>query len=91
MCIRDRQRVADVAAHPHTLSGLFQQLGNDGGGRRLAVRAGDSDDRTFFFGDRTFEGGNDYELAHALLKLENTQVVQVASPEDVLMYLKNNG
>ena len=41
-----QQRVADVAAHPHTLSGLFQQLGNDGGGRRLAVRAGDSDDRT---------------------------------------------
>ena len=41
-----QQRVADIAAHPHTLSGLFQQLGNDGGGRRLSVRAGDSDDRT---------------------------------------------
>ena len=49
------------------------------------------DEKVIFFGDRTFEGGNDYELAQALLKLENTQVVQVASPEDVLMYLKNNG
>ena len=41
-------------------------------------------------GDRMFEGVNDYELAQALLKIEKTQVMQVASPEDVLMYLKNN-
>lgn len=46
--------------------------------------------KIIFFGDRTFEGGTDYELAQALLKLENTQVVQVSSPEDVLIFLKNN-
>lgn len=47
-------------------------------------------EKIIFFGDRTFEGGNDYELAHALHQLDNTQVVQVASPEEVLMFLKNN-
>lgn len=46
-------------------------------------------EKLVFFGDRTFKGGNDYELAQALLRLSNTQVVQVSSPEDVLMHLKN--
>lgn len=37
-----------------------------------------------FFGDRTFEGGNDYELACALRKYENTKVIQVENPDGVL-------
>ena len=48
-------------------------------------------EKLVFFGDRTFEGGNDYELAQALLRQNNTQVVQVESPEAVLMYLKSTG
>jgi len=47
------------------------------------------EDKIIFFGDKTFVGGNDYELAHALSLLDNTQVVQVNSPADVLMYLQN--
>lgn len=47
-------------------------------------------EKILFFGDRTFEGGNDFELARALLKFENTQVVQVNGPEDVLHFLKEN-
>ena len=42
-----------------------------------------------FFGDKTFKGGNDYELAHELLQMDNTKVVQVSSPDEVLKYLKN--
>lgn len=52
------------------------------------LRALYPDEETIFFGDRTFEGGNDYELAEALKTLENTQVVQVDIPEDVLKFLK---
>ena len=48
-------------------------------------------EKIIFFGDKTFEGGNDYELAEALRQLNNTIVVQVDNPEDVLTYLKNNG
>lgn len=36
-----------------------------------------------FFGDKTFKGGNDYELAQALRQLPNTAVVQVDGPEHV--------
>lgn len=43
-----------------------------------------------FFGDRTFDGGNDYELACALREYKNTKVVQVDTPQDVLEYLKIN-
>jgi phosphomannomutase len=50
-----------------------------------------SDEKIVFFGDKTFVGGNDYELAQALRQLENTEVVQINAPEEVLMYLKNNG
>jgi phosphomannomutase len=49
------------------------------------------DEEIVFFGDKTFVGGNDYELAQALRQLENTEVVQINAPEEVLMYLKNNG
>lgn len=47
------------------------------------------EEKIIFFGDKTFAGGNDYELAHALTLLDNTQVVQVSAPDDVLMYLQN--
>lgn len=42
------------------------------------------DEEIVFFGDRTFEGGNDYELAQALLKFKNTRIVQVSGPAEVL-------
>lgn len=40
-----------------------------------------------FIGDRTYEGGNDYALAFALKQMDNTKVVQVETPEDVLTNL----
>ena len=43
----------------------------------------------FFFGDKTFPGGNDYELAQALLKLEKTAVIQVENPDELLQKLKD--
>ena len=45
-------------------------------------------DKIIFLGDRTYEGGNDYALAAELLKMENTEVVQVENPDEVLNYLK---
>lgn len=48
------------------------------------------DEKIIFFGDKTFEGGNDFELAEALRKMDNTQVVQVDGPQEVLAYLQNN-
>ena len=36
---------------------------------------------------KTFSGGNDFELADALRKIDNTEVIQVESPIDVLKYL----
>ena len=41
-----------------------------------------------FFGDRTFKGGNDYALACRLKEMENTQVVQVDTPDTILDFLK---
>lgn len=46
------------------------------------------DEEIIFFGDKTMVGGNDYELAFALSELDNTLVVQVDSPDDVLKFLK---
>lgn len=51
------------------------------------LRASYPDEELIFFGDRTLPGGNDYELAQALLRLSNTQVVQVSGPDEVLNYL----
>ncbi len=45
------------------------------------------EEHIIFFGDKTMPGGNDYELASALLKLANTEVVQVDSPNEVLEHL----
>ncbi len=46
-------------------------------------------DLIVFFGDKTFEGGNDYALAHALELMDsNTKIVQVSGPSDVLSFLK---
>ena len=47
-----------------------------------------ANEEIIFLGDRTFEGGNDYELACALREYSNTKVVQVANPDEVLLYLK---
>lgn len=43
--------------------------------------------KIIFIGDRTEQGGNDYALAEALRAMDNTEVVAVTSPEDVLEYL----
>lgn len=48
-------------------------------------------DKIIFLGDRTYAGGNDYVLAAELLKLGNTQVVQVENPSEVLIYFKKEG
>ena len=45
------------------------------------------DEKIIFFGDKTFVGGNDYELAEELKKMSNTFVVQVDTPNDVLEFL----
>ena len=42
-----------------------------------------------FFCDKTFKGGNDYELAQALKELSNTVVVQVDGPEHVWSILSS--
>ncbi len=47
------------------------------------------DEKIIFFGDKTFKGGNDYALAQEVLFLKNAQVVQVAGPEEVKEFLKN--
>ncbi len=44
--------------------------------------------KIIFLGDRTEKGGNDYALAEALRGMENTEVVPVNSPDDVLKYLE---
>ena len=41
-------------------------------------------EKIVFMGDRTFPGGNDYALAHELQTMENTQVIQVENPKEVL-------
>lgn len=44
-------------------------------------------EKIIFLGDRTFPGGNDYELASELMKMDNTRVVQVDGPQNVLEFL----
>ena len=44
--------------------------------------------KIIFLGDRTEKGGNDYTLAEALRSMENTEVVPVNNPDDVLKYLE---
>ncbi|MBP5352428.1 MAG: HAD-IIB family hydrolase [Alphaproteobacteria bacterium] len=46
------------------------------------------DDKIIFFGDKTFAGGNDFELAEALRRLDNTEIVQVSGPDEVAAYLQ---
>ena len=48
-----------------------------------------SDEKIIFLGDKTFEGGNDYALAQEVLMLGNAEVVQVAGPDAVENFLKN--
>ena len=44
-------------------------------------------EKIIFMGDRTYLGGNDYALAHELSTMDNTQVIQVENPNDVIKYL----
>ena len=44
--------------------------------------------KIIFLGDRTEKGGNDYALAETLRGMENTEVVAVNNPDDVLKYLE---
>lgn len=48
------------------------------------------DETIIFFGDKTFKGGNDYELAFELEQMSDTQVVQVDAPDNVLVFLERN-
>jgi phosphomannomutase len=43
--------------------------------------------KIIFIGDRIMPGGNDYNIATTLKNMENTEVVGVNSPDDVLTYL----
>lgn len=45
------------------------------------------DEEIMFFGDKTFKGGNDYELAHELSLMDNTKVVQVENYTEVMKRL----
>jgi len=45
--------------------------------------------KIIFTGDRTKEGGNDYSLARALLKLGNAEIVQVENPQEVIDKVKS--
>ena len=47
--------------------------------------------KIIFLGDRTMPGGNDYALAYELKNMENTKVVQVDNPDEVLDFLLNRG
>ncbi|MBR2273428.1 MAG: hypothetical protein IJ864_01135 [Alphaproteobacteria bacterium] len=61
-----------------------------GGKEQIAakIREQHPQDKIIFLGDRTEPGGNDYALAQALRAMENTEVIAVNSPEDVLKYLE---
>ena len=52
------------------------------------LRAQFPDEKIIFFGDKTFEGGNDYSLAVAVLELGNSSVVQVSGPDETKEVLK---
>ncbi len=47
-------------------------------------------EQIFFFGDKTFQGGNDYELAMELSQLANTKTIQVDESNFVLNFLQEN-
>lgn len=44
-------------------------------------------EKIIFLGDRTMPGGNDYELASELSKYDNTSIIQVEGPEEILRIL----
>ncbi len=61
-----------------------------GGKEQIAakIREKHPNDTIIFLGDMTGKGGSDYALAEALKKMDNTEVITVKSPDDVLTYLK---
>jgi len=52
------------------------------------IRKRYQDEEIIFMGDKTFKGGNDFELAEALRQIPNTKIIQVDGPQDVINYLK---
>lgn len=61
-----------------------------GGGKEQVaakIRAAHPNDKIIFIGDRTEKGGNDYALAETLRAMDNTEVIAIKSPKDVLEYL----
>lgn len=62
-------------------------LGRGKGQIAAQIRKEYPNEEIVFFGDRTFAGGNDYELASELMKMDNTRVVQVDGPQSVLEFL----
>lgn len=54
----------------------------------LHLRQQFPEEEIIFFGDKTFEGGNDYELACQLNKMDNTRVIQIDQYEHVLDILE---
>lgn len=55
------------------------------------IREDYPNERIVFVGDKTFPGGNDYELAEALTHLPETETIQVAGPESVFNALHLHG
>ncbi len=54
----------------------------------VSLREQHPNDKLIFLGDKTAKGGNDYAIAEKLRNMENTEVVPVNSPEEVLAYLE---
>lgn len=52
------------------------------------IRQAYPEEEIHFFGDRTFFGGNDYELSQELAKLPNTRTIQIEGPDEVSEILK---
>jgi phosphomannomutase len=44
-------------------------------------------DEIHFFGDKTFEGGNDYEIYEAIKKISEKHAHTVKSPEETIAIL----
>ena len=92
---RETIREMLIAEFPHydfVLGGTISlDIIKKGGGKEqiaIDLRSKYPDEKIVFFGDKTYAGGNDYELAKALRDMDNTQVVQVDSPKKVLQFLE---
>ena len=68
----------------------ISEHGNDKSQALFAMRKYYGDDAVMFFGDRLYEGGNDYPLSKALEKEEGVKNISIAvkNPEETLLKLK---